>query len=139
MFELDVPANATDPTANLGPEITDYGSYDNLVAAPNASVSAAEIGNGFSFEEGTILDGESYYAVTLRYDAADRAITVNTQAEPIGEQNYDELDTYEEVAVGDWGAISPATRRSRCCTGKPTSRTRCTARPVTRRRPMLQG
>ena len=100
-FELDVPANATDPTANLGPEITDYESHDELVADANASVPAAEIGEGFSFEEGTIVDGESYYAVTLRYDDGDRTISVNTRAEPIGDPDYDELDAYEAVDVGD--------------------------------------
>ncbi|WP_154018255.1 LolA family protein [Halolamina sediminis] len=99
-FDLDVPDDATDPTAAVGPEITEFDTYDELAAAANVSVPDAEIGDGFSYDHGTTIDGENYYGVTLGYSDGNRTITVSTQAESTGNFDYEESEMYEAVEVG---------------------------------------
>lgn len=98
-FDLDVPENATDPLANVGPEVTEFDTHDKLSAAANVSVPDAEIGDGFSFDEGTTIDGESYYAVTLAYSDGNRTVTITTQAESPGSFDYNESEMYEAVDI----------------------------------------
>ena len=100
-FELDVPDDATDPTANLGPEINDFDAYDELSASANVSVPDAEIGEGFEFERGTTIDGDEYYSVTLEYSDGDQSVTVSTQVTAIGGVDYDDSEMYEAVDLGD--------------------------------------
>jgi outer membrane lipoprotein-sorting protein len=100
-FDLDVPDDATDPTTNVGPEITDFDAHDELAAATNVSVPDAEIGDGFSFDHGTTIDGENYYGVTLAYSDGNRTVTVSTQAGETGNFDYDESEMYEAVEVGE--------------------------------------
>jgi hypothetical protein len=62
-------------------------------------VPDAEIGDGFSFDEGTTIDGESYYAVTLAYSDGNRTVTITTQAESPGSFDYNESEMYEAVDI----------------------------------------
>ena len=100
-FDLDVPDDATDPTANVGPEMREFDAHGELATAANVSVPEAEIGEGFSFDHGTTIDGENYYGVTLAYTDGNRTVTVSTRAGSVGDFDYDKSEMYEAVEVGE--------------------------------------
>lgn len=100
-FELDVPANATNPTENSGPEITSYGSYSELASNTDLSVPDANVTDEFSFERGTIVDGEEYHSVSLAYNDGNQTVTVNTRAGSTNSFDYSDSERYRTVEVGD--------------------------------------
>lgn len=100
-FELDVPANASEPSEYVGPDVSSYESYDNLSTQATLSLPAEELTAAFSFQEGTIVEGEDYYSVSLRYTDGEETISVNTRADPFNESRYEESDRYEAVEIGE--------------------------------------
>ena len=100
-FDLDVPADASEPSAYVGPDITSSESYDNISNQATLSLPAAELAGEFSFERGTIVDGEDYYSVSLRYTDGEETISVSTRAEPFDGSIYGDSDRYESVEIGE--------------------------------------
>ncbi|WP_136688993.1 outer membrane lipoprotein-sorting protein [Halorhabdus amylolytica] len=100
-FELDVPADASEPSEYVGPDVSSYESYDNLSTSATLSLPAEELAAGFNFEEGTIVDGEDYYSISLRYTDGEETISVNTRTDSFNESIYEESDRYEAVEIGD--------------------------------------
>lgn len=99
-FELDIPDDATDPTQNVGPDISEFDSYETLTAETNLSVPDAAL-DGFSFDNGAIIEGEKYRSVSLEYTDGEESISVTTRAEQTTGFSYSESDRYEAVEVGD--------------------------------------
>jgi outer membrane lipoprotein-sorting protein len=98
-FDIDVPDDATDPTENLGPDISTYDTHDALQSNAELSVPSAELAEGYEFDQARIIDGDSYYTVSSTYtDGMDR-ITVSVQEE--NPFDYGEIEDYEEVSVGE--------------------------------------
>ncbi|WP_135665307.1 outer membrane lipoprotein-sorting protein [Halorhabdus rudnickae] len=100
-FELDVPADTSEPSEYVGPDVSAYESYDDLSTQATLSLPAEELAAAFSFQEGTIVEGEDYYSVSLRYTDGEETISVNTRADPFNESIYEESDRYEAVEVGE--------------------------------------
>lgn len=97
-FEIDIPENATEP--DLGPEVLRFDSIDSLQSAADLSVPDPDVPSDYSFERGRIIDGDSFYSVSLSYSNGTDHLTVSVQADesPV---NYENIDSYEQVQIGD--------------------------------------
>lgn len=100
-FDIDVPDDATDPTATTETEYSSYESYSNLAANTNLSIPGAEIPGDFDFDHGTVVDGENYDSVSLSYTDGDQMVTVNTRASTLNGFDYSDSDRHEAVDLGD--------------------------------------
>lgn len=97
-FELDVPADATEPSFD-GPEIESYDEYSSLQSGADLSPPAAELPGDYEFESGRTVDGDGYYSVSLTYTDGEDRIHVSTQQE--SPFDWSERDGVEEVTLGD--------------------------------------
>jgi len=97
-FELDVPADATEPSFD-GPEISSYDEYGRLQSSAELSLPAAELAGDYEFDSGQIIDGEGYYSVSLTYTDGDDRVQVTTQEE--SPFDWSERDGVEEVSLGE--------------------------------------
>jgi len=97
-FTIDVPEDAEVPDYST-PERTTYDSLSALRNGTNRSVPDPDVPAAFDFEEGTVVEGDDYHAITLRYTDGDERLHVSKR--PAIDYDYGESDTYETVSVGD--------------------------------------
>ncbi|WP_340099242.1 DUF4367 domain-containing protein [Salinibaculum salinum] len=98
-FDIDVPDDATDPTENIGPDISTYETHDAAQSNADLSVPSAELAEGYEFDQARVIDGDGYYTVSSTYtDGTDR-ITVSIQND--NPFDYSEVEDYEEVSIGE--------------------------------------
>ncbi len=98
-FDIDVPDNATDPTENLGPDISTYDTHDALQSNAKLSVPSADLGEGYEFDQARVIDGDGYYTISSTYTDGTNQITVSSQDE--NPFDYSEIEDYEEVSMGE--------------------------------------
>ena len=98
-FELDLPDDVKDTDEFSVPEYSQYDSYENLTSNTSLSVPATELGE-FSFERGTVVDGDNMHSATLEYTDGNESVSVSTSAEAT-DFDYEESDLFEAVDVGD--------------------------------------
>jgi outer membrane lipoprotein-sorting protein len=97
-FELDVPADATEPSST-GPDIESYDDYVSLQSDAEVSLPAAELPADYEFEGARIIDGDNYYSVSLTYTDGDESVHVGVQDD--SSFDWSERDGVEEVTLGD--------------------------------------
>lgn len=100
-FELDIPDNASDPSENVGFDISSYDSYDELVSATNLSVPRPDIAGNYSFEEGRVIDSETLHSVTVTYRNGTGTIGVNSRPTSDSTYDYSDSEMYETVEIGE--------------------------------------
>lgn len=99
-FDIDIPENATTPSFDEGPDISEYGSFDSFRSAANVTVPQPEMPADYQFEDARIIDGDSYYSASATYiNGSDRVtVTINADESLI---DFSEMDGYEEVDLGN--------------------------------------
>lgn len=97
-FELDVPADATEPSFS-GPDIESYDDYASLQSDAELSLPAAELPADYEFEGARIIDGDNYYSVSLTYTDGDQRVHVGVQKN--SSFDWSERDGVDEVSLGD--------------------------------------
>jgi outer membrane lipoprotein-sorting protein len=97
-FELDVPADATEPSFP-GPDIESYDEYSNLQSDADLSLPAADLPADYEFDSAQIIDGDSYYYVSLTYTDGDEQVHINVQND--SSFDWSEHDGVEEVSLGE--------------------------------------
>lgn len=97
-FELDVPADASEPS-NTGPDIESYDEYNSLQSSADLSLPAAELPGDYEFDSARTIDGDSYYFVSLTYTDGEDRVQVSVQEE--SPFDWSERDGVEEVSLGD--------------------------------------
>jgi outer membrane lipoprotein-sorting protein len=97
-FTIDVPEDAEEPDYSM-PERTSYDSLSALRNGTNRSVPDPDVPAAFDFEEGSVVEGDDYHAITLRY--ADDEDSLHVSKRPAIDYDYGESDRYEAVTVGN--------------------------------------
>jgi hypothetical protein len=97
-FELDVPADATEPSYD-GPEIESYDDYSNLQSNTNLSLPSAELPDDYEFESAQTIDGDGYYSVSLTYTNGEDSVHVTVKAD--SPFDWSERDGVEAVSLGE--------------------------------------
>lgn len=97
-FELDVPEDASEPSTNAGPDISQYDSHESLRSNTTLTVPDAKLDDGYEFHSAQIIDGENYYSVSTRYTDGNAWISISLRNETVG--SFSDHDEYEEVTVG---------------------------------------
>lgn len=98
-FELDLPDDVEDTNEFSMPDVSEYDSYETLTSNTDLSVPATDLSE-FSFESGTIVDGDDIHSVTLTYTDGNESVSVITRAEATG-FDHSESDMFEAVDIGD--------------------------------------
>jgi outer membrane lipoprotein-sorting protein len=97
-FDLDVPADATEPSFT-GPDIESYDNYSSLQSDTDLSLPDAELPADYEFEDARIIDGDNHYSVSLTYTDGNESVYVGVQDD--SSFNWSERDGVEEVSLGD--------------------------------------
>ena len=100
-FELDVPDDASEPTVHTGPDVSSFDSYDALAENATLSVPDADLPAEFTFERGTIIDGDNYYSVSLSYSDGNDTLGLSVRDASDSGFNYSDSDRYETVDIGE--------------------------------------
>jgi outer membrane lipoprotein-sorting protein len=97
-FELDVPADATEPSYE-GPEIESYDDYSSLQSNTELSLPSAELPDEYEFESAQTIDGDGYYSVSLTYTDGENRVHVSVKED--SPFDWSERDGVEEVSLGE--------------------------------------
>jgi outer membrane lipoprotein-sorting protein len=99
-FELDPPDDVEDLSETTMPDVSEYETHEALTSNTTLSVPGANPTDGFTFDSGTIVDGDNYYSVSATYTNNETTVSVLTNEES-SSFNYSDSDQFEAVDVGD--------------------------------------
>lgn len=101
-FDIDIPADAERPDDNT-PDFETYDSESALRENVSQSVPDPDMPENYTFDRGSVMDGEAFSSVSLSYtDGDDGSISISQHATS-GETNsyYSESDSFENVSIGN--------------------------------------
>ncbi|ELY83947.1 DUF4367 domain-containing protein [Natrinema gari] len=100
-FTIDIPADADTPD-NSPLDRTTYDSLSELRADTTQSVPSPAVPEGYHFAEGSVIENTDFSMLSLQYVTdGDDVFHVTKRHHSATGGNYDELDRYEAVEVGD--------------------------------------
>ncbi len=100
-FTIDIPADA-ETLDNSLPDRTTYDSLSELRANATQSVPSPAVPEGYHFAEGSIIENTDFSMVSLQYATDDDDVFhVTKRQSSATDDNYDEIDRYEAVEIGD--------------------------------------
>jgi outer membrane lipoprotein-sorting protein len=98
-FTIDVPDDAEEPDYSM-PNRSAYDSLSVLKNNTNHSVPEPDVPDAYSFEEGHVIDGDDYQAITLRYANGD-GDSLHVATRSLTDFNYSDSEQFDAVDVGN--------------------------------------
>lgn len=96
-FKLNIPEDAKD-SVEISTSRQAYESLSKLRSETDRFVPSPDVPERYSFNQGSVVDGEDYQSVTLRY-RTDSDKTLNVVKRPSSVYNFTPNDRHEEVDI----------------------------------------